>query len=79
MRKVLNLGLMFALLMLGTTTVSAQQQVIAYANVDTIITNMPDYISARTDIENFAKKKEEALQMKKKLQKQGIVLIRDHE
>jgi outer membrane protein len=66
MRKVLNLGLMFALLMLGTTTVSAQQQVIAYANVDTIITNMPDFIAARTDIENFAKKKEEQLQLKKK-------------
>ena len=65
MRKVLNLGLMFALLMLGTTTVSAQQ-VIAYANVDTIITNMPEYTSARTDIENFAKKKEEQLQLKKK-------------
>ena len=56
---------MFALLMLGTTTVSAQQ-VIAYANVDTIITNMPEYTAARTDIENFAKKKEEQLQLKKK-------------
>ena len=70
MRKVLNLGFIFALLMLGTTTVSAQNanepQVIAYANVDTIIANMPEYIAARTDIENFAKKKEEALQMKKK-------------
>ena len=66
MRKVLNLGLMFTLLMLGTTTVSAQDQVIAYANVDTIITNMPDYITARTDIENFVQKKEEQLQLKKK-------------
>ena len=48
MRKVLNLGLMFALLMLGTTTVSAQQ-VIAYANVDTIITNMPEYTGIKTE------------------------------
>lgn len=69
MRKVLNLGFMFALVLLGTTTVSAQNanaQVIAYANVDSIITSMPEYAAARTDIESFAKKQEESLQMKKK-------------
>jgi len=66
MRKVLNLGLMFALLMLGTTTVSAQTQVIAYANVDSIIASMPEYTAAKTDVENFAKQKESQLQLKKK-------------
>jgi outer membrane protein len=65
MRKVLNLGFMFALLFLATTVSAQNAQVIAYANVDTIITNMPEYIAARTDIENFAKKKEEQLQMQK--------------
>ena len=62
MRKVFNLGLLFALLVFGANTAAAQQ-VIAYANVDSIVINMPEYKAAQSDIQSFATKKQEQLKL----------------
>lgn len=63
MRKVFNIGLLFALLVFSANTATAQQ-VIAYADVDSIVTSMAEYKAAQADIQSFVTKTQEQLKLK---------------
>lgn len=63
MKKVFNVGLLFALLVFSANTASAQQ-VIAYADVDSIVVNMKEYNAARSEIQAYGQQKQKLLQAK---------------